>query len=410
MKTARTIAAAALVAVLLGYAGAASAQDVLDDIDRKLTYASNDGAWVVDLSLMSDVTFYAQDAPAQGLLFSDNDGYVAPRVAAFLDLGYDEWLVVHAQAAADRGFDPGETSHGDVRLDELFVEAHFTDAGRLSLRVGKFASAFGGWITRHLAWDNPMITAPLIYEDVLPMTDRTAPLNTPAFASRRNTIDKQRDWVPIVWGPSYTSGASLSAGTDTLDVTVEVKNAVLSSRPETWDVFAGGYETDTSTTGRVRWHPAEAWWFGASASRGPYLQDDAKPTLPAGKRIDDYDQTTFGIDASYEHRRLQIWSELVHAKFDTPVVGEVEGLSGFVEARYKANAQVWLGARWNQSWFDDAPAADVSWNRDMRRLDLALGYRHTSHLEVKAQYSLSNQAGREIDGEHLLAAQFVLWL
>ena len=129
MKTARTIAAAALVAVLLGYAGAASAQDVLDDIDRKLTYASNDGAWVVDLSLMSDVTLYAQDAPAQGLLFSDNDGYVAPRVAAFLDLGYDEWLVVHAQAAADRGFDPGETSHGDVRLDELFVEAHFTDAG-----------------------------------------------------------------------------------------------------------------------------------------------------------------------------------------------------------------------------------------------------------------------------------------
>jgi len=45
-----------------------------------------------------------------------------------------------------------------------------------------------------------------------------------------------------------------------------------------------------------------------------------------------------------------------------------------------------------------------------RRLDLALGYRHTGHLEVKAQYSLSNQAGRDIDGEHLFAAQFVLWL
>ena len=72
---------------------------------------------------------------------------------------------------------PDERNHGDVRLDELFVEAHVTDAGRLSLRVGKFASAFGGWIARHLAWDNPMITAPLIYEDVLPMTDRTAPLS-----------------------------------------------------------------------------------------------------------------------------------------------------------------------------------------------------------------------------------------
>ncbi len=400
----------AIASALLGCAGGVCAQDVLDDIDRKLTVASRDGAMVADLSLMSDVTFYAQDKPAQGLLFSDNDEYVAPRIAAFLDVGYDEWLVLHAQAAADRGLDPGERSHGDVRLDELFVEAHVTEAGRLSLRVGKFASSFGGWITRHLAWDNPMITAPLIYEDVLPMTDRTAPLSPPAFASRRNMVDKQRDWVPIVWGASYTSGASLSAGTDTLDMTIEVKNAALSSRPETWDIFGGGYETDPSVTGHVRWHPAEAWWFGGSASRGPYLQDDAKPTLPAGKQVDDYDQTTFGVDASYEHRRLQLWAELVHAKFHTPVVDDVEGLSGFVEARYKATAQVWVGARWNQSWFDDAPGSDVSWNRDMRRLDLALGYRHTAHLEVKAQYSLSNQAGREIDGEHLFAAQFVLWL
>ena len=51
--------AGTIVLALLCYAATASAQDVLDDIDRKLTYASNDGAWVADLSLMSDVTFYA---------------------------------------------------------------------------------------------------------------------------------------------------------------------------------------------------------------------------------------------------------------------------------------------------------------------------------------------------------------
>ena len=46
----------------------------------------------------------------------------------------------------------------------------------------------------------------------------------------------------------------------------------------------------------------------------------------------------------------------------------------------------------------------------MRRLDVAVGYRHTAHLEVKAQYSWSDQAGRTIDGQHLFAAQFVVWL
>ena len=389
----------------------ASAQDVLDDIDRKLTYASNDGAWVADLSLMSDVTFYAQDKPAQGLLFSDNDEYVAPRVAAFLDVGYDEWLVLHAQAAADRGFDPGETSHGDVRLDELFVEAHFTDAGRLSLRVGKFASSFGGWIARHLAWDNPMITAPLIYEDVLPMTDRTAPLNDDrvrvAAQHRRQAARLGADRLgPVVHQRRVAVGGHRYARHDGRS---EERGVVVASRNvgRVCRRLRNRPERDRARCAGIRRKR------GGSADRRAADRicrtTRSRHCLPASS-IDDYDQTTFGVDASYEHRRLQLWAELVHAKFDTPVVGEVEGVSGFVEARYKATAQIWLGARWNQSWFDDAPGADVSWNRDMRRLDLALGYRHTAHLEVKAQYSLSNQAGREIDGEHLFAAQFVLWL
>ena len=43
-----------------------------------------------------------------------------------------------------------------------------------------------------------------------------------------------------------------------------------------------------------------------------------------------------------------------------------------------------------------------------RRLDLAFGYRHSQHLEAKAQYSGSNRAGR--DGDRLLAVQFVMSL
>src|SRR5512143_3264664 len=280
---------------LLLCARGAFAQDFLEDIDQKLRFSNQDGTIVTDLSLMADVTAFAQDKPAQGLLFSDNDAFVAPRSTAFLDAGIGERILVHVHVDADRGVDPGEQSSGDVRFDAYFVEARLTDPGRVTVRVGKFATSFGGWVSRHLAWDNPMITAPLIYEDVLPMSDHSGPADAAAFAYRRDVVDRQHDWVPIVWGPSYTTGASVAASTDTLDVTLEAKNAAVSSRPQTWDMVSGGFETDPSVTGHLKWHPAEEWWFGSSFSRGPYLQDDAKPTLPPGKRIGDYDQTTSGI-------------------------------------------------------------------------------------------------------------------
>ena len=389
---------------------ATAAADPLDDIPQKLTFSNPDGSVVANVSMLADATLYAQDKPAQGLLFSDNDAYFAPRVAAFVDLGLGDRVLVHAQFDADRGFDPGEDSGGDVRADEYFVEARLTDTGRVTLRIGKFASAFGAWIPRHLAWDNPMITAPLVYEDVLPITDKAAPPTRAAFANRRNVVDRQDDWVPIVWGPSYTTGASLAASTETLDATVEVKNAALSSRPDTWDAIDGGFETDPTYTGRLRWHPGVEWWLGVSASTGPFLQDRAKSTLPSNHGVDDYDQTTYGADVAYEHRRLQLWSELVRVEYEVPNVGNVTGVSGFVEAKYKTTPQTWAALRWNQSWYDDAPGTDVSWNRDMRRLDLAFGYRYSQHLEAKAQYSWSNQAGNDIDGDRLFAVQFVMSL
>ena len=386
-----------------------AAADPLDDVAQDLTFSTADGGVVANVSMLVDSTWYAQDKPAQGLLFSDNDVYVAPRVATFVDVGFGDRVLAHAQFDADRGFDPGERSSGDARADEYFVEARLTDAGRITLRVGKFASAFGAWIARRLAWDNPMITAPLAYEDVLPVTDHAAPPSRAAFSNRRNVVDNQPDWIPIVWGPSYTTGASLAASSDTIDASVEVKNAALSSRPATWDAIDGGFDTDPTYTGRLRWHPGAEWWLGASASTGPYLQEHAR-ALPPNRDVDEYTQTTYGVDTTFEHRRLQLWGELVHVEWEVPNVGDVTGVSGFVEAKYKTTPQTWAALRWNQSWFDDAPGGNVSWNRDMRRLDLAVGYRYSQHLEAKAQYSWSNQAGRDVDGDRLIAVQLVMSL
>ena len=49
----------------------------------------------------------------------------------------------------------------------------------------------------------------------------------------------------------------------------------------------------------------------------------------------------------------------MQVRFDDPIIGDVNGLSGYVEARFKVVPQVWLGARWNQSWFDTVQGRDV---------------------------------------------------
>jgi hypothetical protein len=389
------------------------AQRSLDALGEKLTFVSADGAKWARLSSTQELTVYAPEADppathAPGLLFSDNSLFVAPRLSLSLDAGIGEHLLAHAQLRADRGFDPGSDENGEVRFDEYFLEGRFL-GGRGRIRGGKFATAFGSWVDRHLAWDNPLITAPAIYEDMLTIGDQTTPGSLDEFVARRELPENKRAWVPIVWGPSYASGVALSFGGSPLDMTVEVKNATLSSRPRSWDVGKRDFGDGPTVTSRVGWQPAAEWTLGASFSRGAYLQEEAEATLPAGADIRDFDQTAIGLDMTYELHRLQVWGELVRAEFEVPRVGELAALGGFVEIRYKAAARIWLAGRWNQTRFDDTPGSDTSWNRDLRRLDLGLGYRHNAHFQAKIEFSVGDQAGRDTVGNELVAAQLVLW-
>jgi hypothetical protein len=188
---------------------------------------------------------------------------------------------------------------------------------------------------------------------------------------------------------------------------LEVKNAAVSSRPEAWDVAQNGWDS-TTYTGRLGWRPAPEWSFGTSFSHGPYMLEESQPMLPAGRSYRDYDQTTFGVDASYAHGSWQLWGELMTSRFEVPNVGGVRVVSGFIEAKRKVGAMTWLAVRWNQSWFGDIPGTSREWDRDGWRLDLALGHRLSRNLQAKLQYSLAERTGRDQEGDHLLVAQVTL--
>jgi len=214
--------------------------------------------------------------------------------------------------------------------------------------------------------------------------------------------------LPILWGPAYTTGLSVSDRIDWVEYAFEVKNASISSSPEVWDAAQVGFPTNPTFTGRVGLRPAPEWSLGTSVSHGTYLQDSTASLLPVGSSVNDFTQTTWGIDAGYEHGRWQIWSELIGTRFEVPWVGALEAVSGFVEAKYKITADLWTAFRWNQAAFGDVPGLDISWDRNGWRSDIAFGWRVSENIQTKLQYSLGDKSGREPEGNHLGAMQVIM--
>jgi hypothetical protein len=382
--------------------------DFFDRLDTALTISAFQDNLRARLSGTLDLEFYNFEQPPPGLIISDSDNLFNPRLTLFLDAQMGSQIYFFAQSRLDRGFDPSDQG-AQVRVDEYALRVTPWDDGRLTAQIGKFATVVGNWVPRHLSWENPFINAPLVYENVTPIRDKSAPVSVFDFIYGPNFYGKYA-FNPVIWGPSYASGVSLSGRLDRFDYAVEMKNASLSSRPETWRVSESGFEPPTFST-RVGFRPNEAWNFGFSASEGPYFRREAEPTLPPGRDIGDFREFVLGQDASFAWRHLQVWAEFYEARFQVPRVGDADTFAYYIEAKYKFTPQLFGAIRWNQQLFGDVGngyGQSVRWSPDLARIDMAVTYRFTSHTQLKLQYSFQHETTSPGDDNHLLAAQLTM--
>jgi hypothetical protein len=382
--------------------------DVFDRLDTALTVSAFQDNLRARLSGTLDLEFYNFQQPAPGLIDSESDNLFNPRLTLFLDAQLGSQLYFFAQSRIDRGFDPSD--HGaQIRLDEYALRVTPWEDGRLTVQIGKFATVVGNWVPRHLSWENPFINAPLVYENVTAIQDKYAPYSPLDFISRPYYYGKY-SFNPVIWGPSYATGLSVSGKLGRFDYAVEMKNASLSSRPESWYITENGFENPTFSS-RIGFRPNEAWNFGLSASEGPYFRREAEPTLPPGRDIDDYREFVLGQDASFAWRHLQVWAEFYEARFEVPHVGDADTFAYYFEAKYKFIPQFFAALRWNQQLFgtvSDDHGHDVRWSPDLGRIDVAAAYRFTPHAQLKLQYGFQHETTGEEADNHLVAAQFTI--
>ncbi len=390
----------------------------LDEVDDALTFTAFQDSLRARLSGAFDLEGYYLQQPPPGLIFTDKDYLINPRLALFIDAQLGSHLYMFAQSRVDRGFDPSE-DNTNVRLDEYAVRLTPGDDTRFNLQIGKFATVVGNWVARHDSWDNPFITAPLPYENQVGIWDMTAADSAATVLERAHIQprssaaveygDKDRR-MPVIWGPNYTSGAMLEGTAGQVDYAAELKNASLSSRPESWAVTNTDWRYPT-VSGRLGYRPNEMWNLGFSASTGSYLRPTAGVSLAAGHGLNDYRETVLGQDASFAWHHWQIWAECYETLFAIPRVGNADTLAYYFEAKYKFTPQFFGALRWNQQLFGTIPDGDggfVRWGRDIWRVDAAAGYRLTPHTQLKIQYSVQHESLVSRWLSHTVAVQFTV--
>src|SRR5438309_4059184 len=301
----------------------------LDQLDSTLTISWFHDNFRARLSGTVDLEFYNFQQPAPGLIDSKIDNLFNPRLTLFLDAQVGSQVYFFAQARLDRGFDP--TDHGaDVRLDEYALRITPWQDGRFTFQAGQFATVVGNWVPRHLSWDNPFINAPLVYENVTAIQDKYAPFS-PLYFIYAPFFYGKYTFNPVIWGPSYASGISVSGRLGRFDYAAEIKNASLSSPPESWNFT----ETDLdhpSFNGRLGFRPNQMWNFGVSVSDGAYFRSEAEPTLPRGRDLGDFRELVLGQDASFAWHHLQVWAEFYEARFEVPRGGDADTFAYYLEA------------------------------------------------------------------------------
>jgi hypothetical protein len=350
-----------------------------------------------------------------GLIFTDGSAFLNPRLSLFLDVQAGPVLYAFVQVRADNGFDPGEGGR-HVRPDEYVLRLTPWDDGRLNVQVGKFATVVGNWTPRHGSWENPFITAPLPYEDLTGIWNTDGARSVAEIQAWAGVIprpdqgggylDRYRS-VPIIWGPSYASGASVFGDLGHLYYAVEVKNASLSSQPEEWTPTAAQWQNPTFS-GRVALVPSAMWTIGLSASEGPYLDPSAAAGLPAGLGLDRYREEVLAQDVAFAWHHFQAWAEVFEARFDVPEVGAADTEAYYLEGRYAFTPQFFGSLRWNQQFFTPMALASGrtgAWGRDTWRIDVGPAYRFTPHVQVKLQFSVEHQDADLGPWSHLVAVQ-----
>ena len=269
---------------------------------------------------------------------------------------------------------------------------HLWGAAELTSRLVVYASGYvEGGKGRHepgTEWYTDLLGVRYIRSEALVVDVGKMAHPIGAFASRRYSVRNPLVGAPDGYPVEYPLGVQLSGARGRLDY-----RAAVVSLP----VYHEEYVPEPTAAP----HPAIGAGFtpttgvrvGASATWGPYLNDELPPTLLAGRSWRTYSQQVGAVDAQLSRGYLELRAEAAVARYEVPTdAGSppsiVRGFTYYVDAKYTLTPRFFVASRVERNEYAYIePESDVAWiasPTNMYNGELGVGYRLNAQTLVKA--------------------------
>lgn len=296
----------------------------------------------------------------------------------------------------------------NVWVDQLYASYFFPVSFDFNIQAGKFASPFGTFYERHRAKNNMLIGRPLMFDHNVPLRSDRAYMMTREFQMQRGKgyspfgqaggEDKWWSGLSTISAAPYNSGVMVYGSYKILEYRVALVNSSLSNPQEP---FEGN--DNLSYVGRVSLRPVIGLRMGASYALGAYMDKNLKDNnlLPSGKDENDFKQQTIGVDAEYSIGHLDIYGEFVWNSWKVPIMssGMTEKLKNttyYIGSKYTFIPGLYGAIRFSSINFGDVTSmmfGTTSWDYDVTRTEIGLGYHYNKNILIKTSYQFNNSDG-----------------
>ncbi len=281
----------------------------------------------------------------------------------------------------------------------------------LSISAGKILTPFGAFTRRQLSPDNPLPGNPMFYYYRTNVSAASGYLDSSGVLLAQSLYGGR---LSTIYSGGYYVGVEIfgSFADDLLQYDVAVMNAPLSSQNSGLNL-----DKQLSYQGRIGIHPAIWGTFGVSYSTGSYLErGTVNSFLDSTGGTERFKQETVGFDVNLNYLFYELNAEYIINRFSAPYIvydftvtpPYRSGLSGTDELRLSGDELLidvkidapfspglYLAGRFNTSVFGKIkdPSSnsttfgkEVSWDRDVQRYAIALGYKPARGILIKIGY------------------------
>jgi hypothetical protein len=292
----------------------------------------------------------------------------------------------------------------------------------LDVQVGRIPPVVGLFAREPYGRDNLEIGAPLAYQYLLSLRPDALPSTTddlirmrgrgwePSFPIGSTTI---APGVPIISAFKWDTGAEAHWHAGWLDLAGALTRGSFAV-PATF----ADHNSGSTWSGRVAVDAAPGVTIGVSGGRGPWANATALGLEPSG--TPNATQTLVGVDASVAFGHWIVRGEELRSTFTVPLPGAavasepLHATSGYLEARYRFLPRWQLAGAVDYLAFSEITGTlnggrPTTWDAPVERVSGNIGYRVTSHIDVRVGTQMNWRDGGRILSRLYPALQVLAW-